>query len=108
MEAWRKWHNACPRKSGWYWVDTNDDRYLSIFMVEGRDAKDDGWIWFTDGARWFLTPGARCECGDEKQSEEWMTWKWAGPIPCPDLCERMPDVLPDILPAASPGGCSEG
>jgi len=100
VETWRKWRNKCPRESGWYWVDTGECDYVFILEVEGRDAKNDGWVWLDNSNRYLLTKDIIEESGERPQSNEWIKWEWAGPIPYPDLCEG--------LPAPSPGGCSEG
>ena len=80
-----KWHKRCPRKSGYYFVsfDSNDcGRVYDVMLVEGRDKKNDGWVWLPDGAagRYYLTKGVRDEYGDGPQSTEWALWEWAGPI----------------------------
>jgi hypothetical protein len=83
------WYNYCPRKSGWYWVYIPDDEHpeLTIMQVEGRDQNGDGWVWLADTSRFYLTPGARDETGDEKQSETWRKWWWWGPIQEPVILD---------------------
>ena len=84
-----KWSKTLPRKSGWYWVRLSNDSPppidpKEVFHVEGRDKSNDGWVWLGgDAGRFYLTPGCRDECGNNQQSEEWMQWEWAGPIPEP-------------------------
>ena len=84
MTSSLSWQSVCPRKSGWYWIKGAELGFHPIICeVEGRDASDDGWVRLGADARFYLTPGARDEGGDEKQSEAWMKWSWAGPIPEP-------------------------
>jgi hypothetical protein len=85
-----KWSKTIPRESGYYWVrfpnpDPPPIDPTSILLIEGRDESDDGCVWLDGGeGRYFLTPGCRDEGGDDLQSEEWMEWLWAGPIPEPE------------------------
>ena len=78
-----EWTKNIPRKSGWYWVKLPPDEIV-IMHIEGRDKAYDGWVWLDGASRYYLTPGVRYECGDDKQSEQWMEWEWAGPIPPPN------------------------
>ena len=79
------WTSELPRRSGWYWIRETQVDLPCIWIsdVEGRNEDEDGWVWREDGARIFLTPGVRAECGDEMQDDYWLDWEWAGPIPEP-------------------------
>ena len=55
-----------------------------VMQVEGRDESDDGWVWLDNANRYYLTVGVRDESGDDKQSESWMEWEWAGPLTPPN------------------------
>lgn len=77
-----KWSKVLPRESGWFWV-RDDSGFEWIGHVEGRDATDDGWLWYDLGNRIYLTPGSMRECGEVLQHDGWLKWEWAGPIPMP-------------------------
>ena len=101
-----EWTKNIPRKSGWYWVKLPPDEIV-IMHIEGRDKAYDGWVWLDGASRYYLTPGVRYECGDDKQSEQWMEWEWAGPIPPPnggvERRESSPVRSHDLLAATKKG-----